>query len=115
MAEKITELEKSIQSHEKRILALEKILNRQQLKIPHKKAKDETSFKGLMGGIRFLMSKGFLNEPKASKEVEEGLKKEGYHYSYKSVDKILRVNLTQKQKILTRVREDNIWKYVIRK
>ena len=115
MTEKIAELEKRIQSNEKRILALERAVNKQKLNGPQKEEKEETSFKGLIGGIRFLISKDFLNEPRASKEVEEELKREGYHYSDKSVDKILRINLMQKQKILTRVREDNIWKYVIRK
>jgi hypothetical protein len=114
MAEKISELEKKLETQEKRILKLEKILLQESKKQPQN-SNDENNFKGLIGGIRFLISKGFLNEPKTSKENQEELKKEGYHYSIKSVDKILRVNLMQKQKILTRVREENVWKYVIKK
>lgn len=115
MSEKVSELKKKIESHEKRILALEKALNQQQLRVPEEKPNNTTNFKGLIGGIRFIVSKGFLNSPKSVKEIQEELKKEGYHYGELSVDKILRVNLMQKQKALTRVREDNIWKYVVRK
>jgi len=56
-----------------------------------------------------------LDTPKSVKEVQEELRKEGYHYSYESVDKLLRVDFMTKRKILTRIKENNVWKYVIRK
>jgi hypothetical protein len=115
MAEKVAELEKTLRTHEKRILALEKILLSQETKTQQAKSSDENDFKGLIGGIRFLISKGFLNDPKSVKEIQGELKKEGYHYGEKSVSKILIIDLMQKRKIITRVEEDNVWKYVLRK
>jgi len=115
MAEKIAELEKKLEIYEKRIGKLEKLLQPKKAELQETKSKNENDFKGLIGGIRFLISKGFLNSPKNVNQIQEDLKKEGYHYSYDSVDKILRVDLLQKQKILTRVKEENVWKYVIRK
>lgn len=110
MAEKIAELEKKLETHEKRIKQLEKLMAPQQAK-----KEKEPNFKGLTGGINFIISQQYLNNPKSVKEIVEKLKLEGYHYGEKSAEKILRVNLMQKRKILTRVREDDIWKYVIRK
>ncbi len=106
---KIGELEKALKELEKRISKLEKAIFTE-------KVKPVTGeFKGLSGGIRFLISTGFLNSPKSVREVREELKREGYHYSYDSVDKLLRVDFMAKQKILTRIREDGVWKYVVRK
>ena len=115
MAEKIAELEKTINAHEKRILKLEKILLSQEANVQQPKSKEEKDFKGLTGGIDFAISNGFLNTPRSVKEIHEQLKTEGYHYGEKSVEKILRVNLMQKRKILTRIRENDVWKYVLRK
>jgi hypothetical protein len=41
--------------------------------------KQKTDFKGLTGGINFVISKGFLDAPKSVKEIHGELKKEGYH------------------------------------
>lgn len=73
------------------------------------------NYKGLSGGIRFLIEKEFLNPPKSVKEIQEELKREGYHYPYESVDKLLRVDFHKKNKILNRIKEEKVWKYVIRK
>lgn len=73
------------------------------------------SYVGLTGGIKFLMSRGFFEKPQTSKDVTEEMKKEGYYHSLNSIDKILRVNFVNKKKILTRIKENNVWKYVLRK
>jgi len=109
MTEKIDEIKKTIQDHERRISELEKA-------IFVKKVKPKIEeFKGLSGGIKFLITNGFLSSPRSVKEIHEELKKEGYHYPYHSVDKLLRVDFVTKQKILTRVKENKVWKYVTRK
>jgi hypothetical protein len=110
MAEKIAELEKIVKAHEQRILKLEKILLKKEAK-----PNVQTDFKGLTGGINFLISKGFLDSPKSVKEIHEELKSEGYHYPEKSVRKILSIDFMQKHKILTRIQEGKVWKYVLRK
>lgn len=70
-------------------------------------------YKGLTGGINFLIDNQFFNKLCSVSEVIIELKREGYHYSIKSVDKILRDFHTKR--ILTRFQEDKKWKYVIRK
>jgi len=110
MTEKIDDIEKAIKDHEKRISELEKAVFAEKVK-----PKEKEQFKGLSGEIEYVISKGFLNTPKSVKEVQEELRKEGYHYPYKSVGKLLYVDFMKKRKILTRIKENNIWKYVVRK
>ena len=73
----------------------------------------KNSYKGLVGGISFLIDNNFFNKPHLVSEIQSELKREGYHYGNKSVDKILRD--FQAKKILTRIDENGKWKYVIRK
>ena len=77
--------------------------------------KGKENFSGLAGGIRFLIKNGFFNEPKTLKEVIDELKREGYHRSISGVASTLSVTFTANQKILTRINEGKLWKYVIRK
>jgi predicted nucleic acid-binding protein len=115
LPENLSELNKKILDIEKRVIALEKATKDQQLAITEKKASNQTNLSGLQGGIRFLISKNFLSTPKTVNEILDELKREGYHYPRNSVNKIVSINLMQKQKILTRVKEDNVWKYALRK
>jgi len=73
----------------------------------------ENSYSGLKGGIEFLIDNTFLSNLKSAKEVQEELKKENYFHSKESVDKRLRFLVTKK--ILTRIKEDKIWKYAVRR
>ena len=77
--------------------------------------KESSNFSGLSGGINFLISQNFLNSPKSAKDVMDELKREGYFHSKESVDKALRRDFFNKKKILTRIKENNVWHYVIRK
>lgn len=113
MAENTSHLEAMIRALDARVTALEKIINKESVK-SNESNDAKSDFSGLRGGIRYLISQNFLNQPKAVKDVQEELIKEGYHYSIQSVDKTLR-DLHQKNKILTRVNEANVWKYVVRK
>ena len=76
---------------------------------------EKNSYKGTSGGIRLIMDNKFLNAPKSVQEIVSELQREGYYSKSNTVDKLLRVNFTNKTKTLTRVKEDNVWKYVIRK
>lgn len=80
-----------------------------------KTKKKSSNYSGLTGGIRFLIDNNFYNTPKSVKEIFNELKREGYHYSYESVDKLLRVDFHKNNKILNRFKEDKVWKYAIRK
>ncbi len=100
MTEKIEEIQRIIGDHEKRITELEKAITAEK-----PKPKYERGFKGLSGGIEYLVSRGFLNAPKLAKEIQEELAKEGYHYGYACVDKLLRIDFMTKKKTLTRIKE----------
>ncbi len=80
------------------------------LKLPKEKTKN---FTGLKGGIKFQIDEGFLKELRTAKEVHFELKKESYFHSIESVDRRLRFLVTKK--ILTRIKEDKIWKYAVRR
>ena len=73
------------------------------------------SYEGLAGGIRLLMDQGFLAIPRSVKQIHEELKREGYHYSYASTDKLIRIDLHKRTKTLNRIKEGKFWNYVIRK
>lgn len=106
------EIKKILDDHEKRLQKMEDILfSKEDQKIkPTPKG-----YKGLGGGIRFLIDNGFLNEPKTANEIMEELKREGYHHSISSISKMLSINFTKNKKILNRIKEDDSWKYVLRK
>ena len=61
-----------------------------------------------------LIDDDFLNRPKSAKEIHEETKKEGYYHSLKNIDGTLRIVFVKK-KVLQRIHEDKIWKYVVRK
>lgn len=75
----------------------------------------DSNFKGLKGGIELLISQGFLDNPKNAKEVTEELKKEGYFNQKEAVDTALRRDFVLKKKTLTRIKQDKLWHYVIRR
>lgn len=78
-------------------------------------SKSENKYKGVSGGIEFLIDKGFFGNPKSKKEVLDELKKEGYFHSSQTVDSALRHTFVNSRKILTRIKEKDVWKYVLRK
>lgn len=75
----------------------------------------EKEFKGLSGGINFIITEGFLKNLKSVDEIWNELKREGYVYPKTSVTKILNVDFVNKKKILVRLEENKVWKYAIRK
>ena len=106
------EIYKKVQEHEKRLAQIEKyIFSKDVTKIKP----THNNFKGLAGGIRFLIHNGFFNKLVSVKEITEKLKREGYHHSTAPISKMLSINFTKNQKILNRIKEDGVWKYVLRK
>jgi len=107
------EIERMLEEHEKRLRKIEDFLfSREGHKIRPQPSRD---YKGLTGGIRFLVDNGFLKEPKTANEIMNELKREGYHHSISSISKLLSVNFTNNWKILNRIKEGDYWKYVLRK
>lgn len=70
---------------------------------------------GLSDGIRLLIKNGFFNEPKPMAKIKEELEKEGYFYRGEAIDKLVRHDFMKKKKILTRIKKNTKWHYVIRK
>ncbi|MCH8915775.1 MAG: hypothetical protein IIA82_08050 [Thaumarchaeota archaeon] len=107
----MSDLEEKIEKISKRLDKLENaVFGNKKPKI-----KAEKKYKGIAGGINFLIDSGFLNALKSSREVHKELKKEGYHYRKEAVDTALRRDFVGSKKILTRDKDGKIWKYVIRK
>jgi len=73
------------------------------------------TYKGIVGGIQFLMDSNYLNQLRSMREIFEELKREGYYYSLQSVDTTLRRIFVSKKKVLTRTQVGKVWKYAIRK
>lgn len=71
--------------------------------------------KGLVGGINLLIENGYFKKPKLVTEVQDELQKEGYFSPIQSTDTILRRDMVNRKKILTRIKVDGVWQYVIRK
>jgi hypothetical protein len=106
---KISNEKTMLSDHERRIKILEGKLPKQ------KKQESQRAYKGLSGGIRFLIDNNFFNEPKKASNVMAELKREGYHHSLAPISKMLSVNYTKSKKILNRIKENNVWKYMLRK
>ena len=101
--------QKILDDHEKRIKTLESLL------LKEKKSITKENYVGLAGGIRLLIDEGFLNQPKFLNEISTELKRQGYHYSNKSVSKALSIDFMKKWQLITRMKENKNWKYVVRK
>lgn len=113
----INNLEKRIRELEKRVANLEKKSIESNVRdIPQRKGVENSSkYKGLTGGINFLIDDNFFKLLRTSREIHEELKKEGYVYRVEAVDTILRRDFVARKKILNRIPEENIWKYGLRK
>lgn len=103
---------KKIKNLEERISKLEKTVFGNQTKPVKNKDKQ---YKGLIGGINLLIEQGFFNKPVLVTEVQDELQKEGYYHSIQSTDTRLRRDLVNRKKILTRLKVDGLWQYVLRK
>ncbi len=103
------EIEKKLNLFEKRIEKLEKAVFNTKTK------PSQNNYKGLSGGVHFLIDNGFFNNLKSKSEVHLKLKEEGYYHRPQAVDTTLRRDFVSKKKILLRTLENNIWKYALRK
>ncbi|MEO9277410.1 MAG: hypothetical protein ABI340_06505 [Nitrososphaera sp.] len=98
------------------ILPREESYTKQRYETKPKPIKEEVNqYKGLVGGVQYLVDNNYFNELRSMREIFEELKKEGYYYSLQAVDTILRRDFVLKKKILTRTQEDGVWKYIRRK
>jgi len=106
------EIEKLLKNLENRLEKIENVLFSDKLEKIKAKSKD---YKGLAGGIRFLIDNNFFSQPKCLKEIKNELEKEDYYYSKSGIASTLSETFTKSQKILTRIKTKEGWKYVLRK
>lgn len=102
-SKKIKELEKRISKLESAVFGIKK------------STRGKTDYKGLVGGIRLLIDAGFFKKPVLVTEIQDELQKEGYYFPIQSTDTLLRRDMVNIKKILTRIKVDGVWQYVIRK
>jgi len=112
LKQRLARAEKRIQKTEKRLTNLEKTaFNKKSRKTPLQK-KD---YKGLGGGIQFLVDKGFFNKEKKVQKIHSELKKHGYHYPKSSTSKMLQIDFSKNKRILNKIKDGKDYNYVIRK
>ncbi len=104
------EINKVLKDHESRLKELERIVSEKKVSI-----NTLDKFEGLNGGISLLIKNNFVDSPKSLREISTELEREGYYYGIAAIAKALSVDFMKKKKILTRVKDGQIWKYVIRK
>jgi hypothetical protein len=105
----VSSVNKRLDKLEKKVADFELILHTSK----RTKASVPTNSKGPSNAISKLIQGGFLDTPKAVKEIKEELAREGYYYSIQNIDSALRrMNLS---KILSRIGKRGQWRYVIRK
>jgi hypothetical protein len=75
----------------------------------------EKDYSGLKGGITLLVDEHFFDVPKALDETIKQLAVKGYHHQNGAVQAALARDFMKKKRILTRITEENKYKYVIRK
>lgn len=103
---------KKIKELESRISKLENVVFSKKKSSTKTKS---TQYVGLKGGIQLLMDNGFFKKPVLVTQIQDELQREGYFRPLQSTDTILRRDLVQKEKILTRIKVNGVWQYVMRK
>ena len=98
-----------------RIIEIERRLDRIEGLKEQVRNKPGKKYNGLAGGIRLLLDNGFFDSPKSLNEVIDELKREGYKLSVSGVASTLSTTFTNKQKMLTRSKDKEGWRYEKRK
>jgi len=108
---KMGDISRILEDHEKRLSKIEETIFSKKVKVQ----KFPKNYSGLSGGIELLIDDGFFDTPKSTREIQGELKREGYHYSFTSVSKMLSIDFIQKRRVLRGLKEGGIWRYVLRK
>ena len=108
------EVKQEISKIKKRLEKIENVLFSENLQVGRKTIKQK-KYSGLAGGIQLLLDNNFLDVPKDVPTIVSELKREAFHYPTESVRAALSRDFTKKKRILTRVQENNKYKYVKRK
>ena len=99
------EIEQRFEALEKRLTTVEKELR---IKRPEPKL---SKGKGPAAAVDQLVSDGVFDKPKSVQEAKEELEARKIFYSVEAV----RIAIFRKKSALTRIKQDGVWKYVVRK
>ena len=79
------------------------------------KAENLGDYSGLKGGINSIIKGGFINTPRSRDEIHTELARLGYHYSRAAMQTALNRDFMQKKRLITRIKEGKLYKYVVKK
>ena len=81
-------------------------------KFPNQPASSK-KMKGIQCGVQEIIDEGFFNKPRSTAETNLELERKGHFGDLKRISTVIRRDFFQKRKILTRVKENGKWKYVL--
>ncbi len=106
------EVLKKLEDYEKRLKKIEGVLFAEKKSSTISSKRD---YKGLVGGIRLQIDNGFLRKPRTVDEIKSELEREGYYYTFEGVASTLSERFLKGERTLARRKENDKWKYVLRK
>jgi len=90
------------------------ILEGKKIKKDSKKIKQKP-LKGIPKGVISIIEEGFLDTPKDINKIKGELNRKGYFASREIIDRTIRRDFFQKKGILSRIKENKKWNYVVKK
>lgn len=105
----------AIDGLDKRVQKIESLLSAGKAAKAKIEVGGEKDYQGLQGGIMLLIGEKFFSTPKSKAETREQLAIKGYHHPEGAVQAALARDFMKKKRILTRIKDGKIYKYVIRK
>lgn len=79
------------------------------------KVLNSTPLKGIPGGIKNIIEEGFFDTPKEIKLIVSELNLKGYFAPRETIDCTVRRDFFKNKGILTRIKKEGVWKYVLKK
>ena len=110
-------LKKILEDHEKRILRLEKTINKPRTEVTKEKVEKnqkQNYYSAPTGGVRFLVSNGFFKQRRIFTEVKKELQSNNYNHSRQSINRTLN-SLSKHDGPLVALKEGKLKEYADRK
>ncbi len=111
------DVKKAMEEMDSRLREVEKFIAKSKDTAHRKegKAEDAEDYGGLKGGINSIIKDGFINTPRSRDEIHTELARLGYHYSRAAMQTALNRDFMKKKRLITRIKEGKIYKYVVKK
>lgn len=111
------DVRKIIEEMDSRLREVEKFVAKSKNTEHRKETKVENAddYGGLKGGINSIIKDGFISIPRSRDEIHTELARLGYHYSRAAMQTALNRDFMKKKRLITRIKEGKIYKYVVKK